>query len=302
MTMDAITERVEDPHRTLDRVEAAASATSKVRAKRPRTGRRAEDGRIFLVNVGVNASHGGIRSPIFSDGTFEMLPIPEERSLWAPTLPAYPKLTCFNDPDETLANYVSDRYRNVRLHDDPEFRTFTYGDNPNTAPRAAGLRACGPGDYLFFVARLVRYEGGRFLKDAAGFYLVGYLLVEEVLEDVTVFLKGRDFTVFGRNAHVQRAVYHRKALDGFWVWKGSPERSKRFHYAVPLDRALCESTLCDANGSAWRWDSSRSELQVIGSYTRSGRMVIDPSTKEGADRAHCWWQAIRERNPDVQPL
>ena len=56
-----------------------------------------------MVNVGVNASHGALRSPIFTDGTFEFLPIPEDRRLWSPTLPAYPKLAAYNDPDKTLS-------------------------------------------------------------------------------------------------------------------------------------------------------------------------------------------------------
>ena len=66
---------------------------------------------IFLVTVGVNSRHGTIKSPIFEDGTFELMPRPEERSLWAPTLPAYPKMTAFNHPGEPLSNYVSDHYR-----------------------------------------------------------------------------------------------------------------------------------------------------------------------------------------------
>ena len=37
-------------------------------------------GRIFLINVGTNASHG-FCSPIFEDRTFEFLPIPEDRRL-----------------------------------------------------------------------------------------------------------------------------------------------------------------------------------------------------------------------------
>ena len=37
-------------------------------------------GRIFLANVGANASHA-FRSPVFPDGTFELLPIPEATNL-----------------------------------------------------------------------------------------------------------------------------------------------------------------------------------------------------------------------------
>ena len=40
------------------------------------------ESRIFLVNVGVNAGHGGARSPLFADGTFEWVPIPEPAE-WA---------------------------------------------------------------------------------------------------------------------------------------------------------------------------------------------------------------------------
>ncbi|MBI4329199.1 MAG: hypothetical protein HY685_04975 [Chloroflexi bacterium] len=253
--------------------------------------------RIFLVNVGVNASHR-VKSPLFPDGTFELLPIPEERRWWAPTLPAYPKLERFNTPGESLALYVPERYRNVRVHHDPEFETFTYGDNPNTSPRAAGLKAAGPGDCLFFLARLVPWLDGRF-HDEPGFYLVGYLEIEEVLKDVIRFPSGREFQVFGANAHVRRAAYHPKALDGFWVWKGSPS-SRRLRYAVPLTRELCDATLRDANGEPWRWDAGRSDLQVIGSYTRAARLVIDPSTPDGREQAERWWRAVAERNGAVR--
>ena len=253
--------------------------------------------RIFLVNVGVNASHR-VRSPLFDDGTFELMPIPEKRELWAPTLPAYGRIPCFNDPDESLAAFASDHFRGVRVHDDPEFRTFTYGDNPNRSPRAAGLKACGPGDYLFFIARLTPFREGKYAAEA-GFYLVGFLHVQRVLTDVTVFPVMEDFQLFGANAHVRRAVYHRRSLDGFWVWKGATESSQRFRIAVPVDRTLCELTLRDAHGKQWRWGDGRTELQTIGSYTRSARLVIDATSPAEPERAEAWWSAVRARNPEI---
>ena len=33
--------------------------------------------RVFLANVGANSSHSPLFSPLFEDGTFEFLPIPE---------------------------------------------------------------------------------------------------------------------------------------------------------------------------------------------------------------------------------
>ena len=217
--------------------------------------------RIFLVNVGVNASHGALRSPIFPDGTFEFLPIPEERRLWSPTLPAYPKLAAYNDADKTLADFAPVSRWNDRLHDDPEFRTFTYGDNPQTTGRGAGLKACGPGDYLLFLARLVGHDGGSRFTGGAGFYLIGFFRVADVLRDVTVFPSGRDFTVFGANAHIRRAAYHQRALNAFWVWKGDPDASLRLPIAVPLGRGLAEETLLDARGRPWTWSDRRSDCR-----------------------------------------
>jgi hypothetical protein len=255
--------------------------------------------RIFLVNVGVNASHS-IRSPLFDDGTFELLPIPEDRGQWAPTLPAYARIPCWNNPDESLGNFVSDLHRGTLVHDDPEFRTLTYGDNPNRSPRAAGLRACAPGDYLFFVARLTPYDGSRFHGDPA-FYLVGFFFIKDVLKDVTAYPHGEIFATYGANAHVRRATYHRKALDGFWVWKGSSVGSLRFPRAVPLTREVCEATLRDANGRHWNWAPHRSELQWIGSYTRSARLVIDGGDggTEAQTRASAWWSHLSSINPEV---
>ena len=256
--------------------------------------------RIFMVNVGVNASHGALRSPIFPNGTFEFLPIPEERRLWSPTLPAYPKLGAYNDPDKTLADYAPVSRWNDRLHDDPEFRTFTYGDDPQRTGRGAGLKPCGPGDYIFFLARLVGHDGKDRFVGPPGFYLIAFFRVVDVLRDVVTYPTGRDFTVFGANAHIRRAAYHARALDKFWVWKGDPEASLRLPIAVPLDRELAESTLRDARGRPWTWNASRSELQTIGSYTRSGRLVINPTEQGGRDRAARLWEAVAWRNPEVQ--
>ena len=258
-------------------------------------------GRVFLVNVGVNASHGALRSPLFADGTFEFLPIPENRRLWSPTLPAYPKLAAYNDPDKTLADYAPVSRWNDRLHDDPEFRTFTYGDDPRRTGRGAGLKSCGPGDYLVFLARLVGHDGRDHFTGPAGFYVIGFFSVQDVLRDVEAYPTGRDFTVFGANAHIRRAAYHARALDRFWVWKGDPNASLRLPKAVPLDRPLAESTLLDARGRPWVWSPRRTDLQTIGSYTRSGRMVIDASAPGGQERAARFWQAISAHNPDVRP-
>lgn len=266
-------------------------------------------GRIFLVNVGANASHP-FRSPIFADGTFEMLPIPEERNLPGDSPVRFGDLRSFYNPQVDLRPYIPRRLWGYPCHLDPEFDNFTYGDNCDTAPRAAALKSVLPGDFIFFIARLVGFENGVSARPisvspgaGAGFYLVGYLEVESVLAAVTGPPVAADMAWAGNNAHIRRALTAPEWWNGFWVFGGSAN-SQRFRKAVPVDRDLASRAFRTAAGQPWRWDHRRSELQVIGSYTRSCRCVIDPKEPGDQERAAHFWEAIaqvvRPREPDVQ--
>ncbi len=63
---------------------------------------------------------------------------------------------------------------------------------------------------------------------------------------------------------------------------------------MPVTRELCTAVFTSADGSPWRWDSGRTDLQVIGSYTRSGSCVIDPALPGHAGRANTLWEWIGE--------
>ena len=65
-------------------------------------------GRIFLANVGANTSHP-FQSPIFDDGTFELLPIPEGRNYPGESLVRYSDFRSFNHPEESLLAGISRR-------------------------------------------------------------------------------------------------------------------------------------------------------------------------------------------------
>jgi hypothetical protein len=243
-------------------------------------------GRIFLANVGVNASHR-FSSPVFPDGTFEFIPIPEDRDLSGPDVLRYRDLRSYSTPDRDLGTYIPERLWDRPAHNDPEFETFTYGDNCETTPRAASLKRLESGDVLLFLARLEswrdRGRSGRY-----GFYLVGFLEVDEVLRDVRTRPEEPVLRRFGANAHVRRALSNPGFWDRFWVFKGTG-RSRRFEVAVPIDREIAGRVFTSADGSPWRWDAGRTDLQVIGSYTRSCRCVIDPALPGHAERADALW-------------
>ena len=84
--------------------------------------------------------------------------------------------------------------------------------------------------------------------------------------------------------------------DGFWVFAGS-ERSTRFPRAVPVDRAFADRVLRTATGQPYAWSPNRSELQVIGSYTRACRRIIDPRAPTASARTTALRRAVEEGNP-----
>ena len=245
--------------------------------------------RIFLANVGANASHG-FCGPIFADGTFEFLPIPEGRDYSGNHVVRYGDLAAKCDRALDLRQFIPERLWDWPAHNDPEFDTFTYGDNCGTSPRASALRRLEPGDLLFFLARLERWNNGR-PTGKHGFYLVGFLEIDEVLRHVTSQPDETALGRFGANAHVRRGLSHRGMWDGFWVFGGSM-RSRRFREAVPVTRKLASKIFTSADGSPWRWDAGRTDLQVIGSYTRSCRCVIDPALRGHRPRAEALWEWV----------
>jgi Nucleotide modification associated domain 3 len=246
--------------------------------------------RIYLCNVGVNASHigKGLQSPLFDDGTFEFVTIPELSGFQTPEsarLVRYADLSCFNNPDQPLSDFIPPRLHQTVTHYDPEFEQFTYGDECGRTPRASALKKVQTGDWLVFIARLARYNRiEKKFSGSAGFYLVGAIEVAAILADVRGLPQADVVKRFGHNAHLRRAEVLPQWYDGFYIFKGSPN-SQRFKVAKPFGRQEAERFLRDKNGQNWQWGSDRSDLQVIGSYTRTCRCVLDPHrTAEEAGR------------------
>ena len=255
--------------------------------------------KIWLANVGANAAHPFF-SPRFEDGTFELLPIPETPPEAGPHSVVYADVPAFNDAAATLGTWVPERYRQTATHYDPEFGTLTYGDNVERNARAAALRDVALGDMMFLIVRLADWTDGAF-TGRFGFYLAGFLEVQTILSGVRAEPSRAEFDRYRTNAHIRRGLNDRaEHWDGFWVFGGST-RSKRLTRGVPVDRALADRVFKRADGGRWNWNPARSELQTIGSYTRSCRCVIDTSEPDGIKRAGLLWGAVEEHNPGARP-
>jgi hypothetical protein len=137
--------------------------------------------KLFVVNVGANTADEkarGVRSPIFSDDTFEFVPIlePCKHLHGRAGILTYADLPSGTGRASSLADFLPNRVRNYSVHADPEFKTFTYGDFMSA--RAANLKYAQPGDQLWFLARLWDHNGNRW-TGASDFFLIGVIQVAQ---------------------------------------------------------------------------------------------------------------------------
>ena len=243
---------------------------------------------IYLANVGTNASHGKLISPLFEDGTFEFLPIPEgDRLLDESTKTVhYRDLRSHYNPSQDLLRHVPKQMWDTACHNDPDFKTFTYGDN-GTNGRSSGLTQLRKGDALLFLARLHECAEGAG-AGRSGFYLIGGLLVDHA-GFLTPTSKGLER--FSNNAHAIRC-------DAQFLGVAGSQRSRRFQYAVPVTREICDEVFRDKDGNRWTWNGGKSDLARIGSYTRACRRMLDttgPEQKRRTEMLKAWMEKHTDR-------
>lgn len=183
--------------------------------------------KMALVRVGADSGAGGVQSPLFDDGTFELLRIPEAVDYAAST-------TYGNSTDKLgrpLVRYLGERFSQRCIHHDPDFVSMTYGD-PTTPKR--GLAKLCPGDYLVFTCGLQRWseESGWIKQDQPHIYLAGMFVVE-----VCGFAAQMDDRIvqdiFSANAHVRDSRRFISERDRLVLVKGGPG-SRLFTKAVQI--------------------------------------------------------------------
>ena len=175
--------------------------------------------RVVLLRVGIDAGCGGIQGPLFEDGSFEFVCIPDNNGVSAHTYG-----TMLGRDGKPLAGYFAEGRRKVmagkHVHHDPEFETFTYGD-PTTPKRS--LRHLRPGDFLAFYCGLQGWDaGGGWKRDRRpALYLAGYF--EVALAGMAGEFDGEALqTEFGKNFHVRYHAVFEQQKDDLVLVKGGP--------------------------------------------------------------------------------
>lgn len=181
------------------------------------------------INVGANTNKPGFRGPIFADGSFEFVPIPEAKPNREP-VPTY--------GDLPLTMEIPGAIREVPVHLDPEFaeygpcERYSYGDPFGV--KARPILELEAGDHVFFYATLDSVVGESrksWITAGWGAYVIGrFKLARDPIpgaafESLDASVRDR----FASNAHVKRDPY-----DAAVMIEGDPDASRLFESGIPL--------------------------------------------------------------------
>jgi hypothetical protein len=200
---------------------------------------------VVLLRVGVDAGCGGIQSPLFEDGTFEFICIPDRKGV---SIHTYGSMT--DKGGEPLVNYFPRSRRkdlaDQHVHVDPEFETFTYGDP--TLPKRS-LRRLKAGDFLVFYCGLQRWDGdsGWDNSHRPALYLAGFFEVA-FAGMAGEFDKQMLASHFSKNFHVRYPTVFLQQKEDLVLVKGGPG-----------SRLLCKAHQISVEGK----DRSGNPLKVL---------------------------------------
>ena len=193
---------------------------------------------VVLLRVGVDSGCGGIQGPLFDDGTFEFMCIPDDHGVSIHTYG-----TMLGRDGTPHVNYFPEAQRKLMgkqtVHVDPEWETFTYGD---PTPPKRSLRHLQPGDFLVFYCGLQEWDVERSCNGSGrpALYLAGYFEVSHA-GFATEFSGKTLKDEFSNNFHVRYPLLFKRQKDQLVLVKGGKGsrlfRKARQISAVGRDRA-----------------------------------------------------------------
>lgn len=175
--------------------------------------------KILFLRVGIDRGCGGTLSPLFSNGTFEYVPIPESSELLPGRGVSYSDLPARHGG--TMDQYSgSTGY----THYDPEFEIFTYGEP--SEPKRSQLLRLNAGDHLVFYSG---FQGSSIEKGTC--FVIGYLSVRAIHRaPMNEPWPPASLEHLHRNAHFRRKNPEATLV----VVEGEPLSSKLFKIAPQL--------------------------------------------------------------------
>ncbi len=183
--------------------------------------------RAVAINIGANTNEPGFRGPVFPDGTFEYIPIPESE-------PTTERVPTYGDLAPALDTPIPDSLRETPVHLDPEFpeypycEQYTYGDEHGV--KAGPLSELSAGDMLLFYATLTVDGEAEWLPPEWGAFMIGhFVLAADPVTPEAGVVPESERAYFENNAHTKRDPPDARVLV-----RGNPEQSRLYEAAVAL--------------------------------------------------------------------
>jgi hypothetical protein len=145
---------------------------------------------VALLGIGADSTNTTPTPPVYPDGTFEYIPIPESKGPSGTVERRTYGNSDLRHRDATIADYLDSitpggdgptytgrQLADWPLHHDPNFTALTYGETTSRGSYTKILRTLSPGDIVAF------YTGLR--SDDAGYrhrYIIGYFTVSDVID------------------------------------------------------------------------------------------------------------------------
>lgn len=224
---------------------------------------------VALIGIGGDSTNMTPIPPVYPDGTFEYLPIPESKPSIEPMTYGHIPLrhdvgTAADyldgiDPDGNGTDPVTGtELANWQIHHDPNFAALTYGETGSRGAYTALLRDLATGDVIAF------YTGLQGTSDYTHRYLIGYMTVETVydcreqaLERYSPAEQAEMLDTLAANAHVKRYRATGEFDDGLVLIDGKPPGGR-------LEQAIRISTH-HGGGHHYLTESLQQQFQPAGS-------------------------------------
>lgn len=259
---------------------------------------------VLLLGIGGDTTNCSPTPPVFGDGTFEYIPIPESVGPEGTVEKRTYGSTPLQQADGSMAAYLDairpngtagPRLRGEALatwplHHDPNFEALTYGETASRAAYVHRLRQLEPGDVVAFYTGLQRPAGGPRHR-----YVIGAFTVAEIVDCQRIAHRGEHVRFGELPAGRQRAIMREHAMnahakrflaadqiaakdDGLIIVDGTDPGGL-------LDRAVRISTT-DGSGHHYLTDELRSRWSpqsvdptgdaYLGGIKQAHRLDVDP--------------------------
>ncbi len=175
-----------------------------------------------MLRVGMDTGTDGALGPLFEDGRFEYVPPGE----WEKTSGGTRFAQLVGRNGKPLMTYLPKRLAQKIVHNDPEWSTFSYGDQ---GAKTKWLRRLEPGDYAVFYVGLRKWHGR---ERAVGLYIIGYFTIEKMID--TKDLSEHEVSQLRKRYPANGHFAPGRNLSGLVLIAGRKGESRLMEKAIPI--------------------------------------------------------------------